>query len=52
MTLFTSVIRCWPSLDSFFDGEFSDRCASAELSATSICLLEGTLPLLKAVVVG
>jgi hypothetical protein len=52
MTLFRSLRRCWPSDDSFFDGEFSALCAIAELSAISICLLEGTLPLLKAVAVG
>ncbi|KAH8625268.1 hypothetical protein IG631_20733 [Alternaria alternata] len=48
MTLFRSETRCWPSLDSFLDGELSALCASAELSATSICWLEGTFPLEKA----
>jgi hypothetical protein len=48
MTLLRSVIRCWPSLDSFLDGELRALCASAELSATSICWLEGTFPLEKA----
>lgn len=48
MTVLRSPTSFWPSLDSFFEGELSGFDASAELSATSICLLEGTFPLEKA----
>lgn len=45
MTALRSPTSFWPSGDSFFEGELSGFDAIAELSATSICLLEGTLPL-------
>ena len=48
MTVWRSPTSFWPSLDSFFEGELSGFDASAELSAMSICLLEGTFPLEKA----
>lgn len=48
-TCLRSETRVWPSADSFLDGEFSAFEARNELRATSICLLEGTLPLANAV---
>jgi hypothetical protein len=49
MTVLRSPTSFWPSVDSFLDGELSDLCAIAEFNAMSICLLEGTLPLEKAI---
>jgi hypothetical protein len=45
MTVLRSPTSFWPSAESFFEGELSCFDASAELSATSICLLDGTFPL-------
>jgi len=42
------IASCWPSEDSFFDGVVSCFHASALFIATSICLLDGTLPLANA----
>jgi hypothetical protein len=52
MTVLRSPTSFWPSLDSFLDGEPSAFDASAELSAMSICLLDGTFPLENAEVTG
>jgi hypothetical protein len=49
MTFFRSPTSACPSVESFLEGELRGFEASAELSATSICLFEGTLPLAKAV---
>ena len=48
MTVFKSAASFWPSGDNFFDGELSGLEASAEFRATSICLLDGTLPFANA----
>ena len=48
-TFLRSPTSCWPSVESFLEGELRGFDASAEFRAMSICLLEGTLPLANAV---